>query len=78
MNLTQAADFLGISSRTLRLAVEQGEIEAEHPLAAGPWIFRRTMLETDAAARLVDRVHRREPTPAIPMADQATLDFAAT
>jgi DNA invertase Pin-like site-specific DNA recombinase len=78
MNLTQAADFLGISSRTLRLAVEQGEIEAEHPLAAGPWIFRRTMLETDAAARLVDRVHRREPTPAIPMADQATLDFSAT
>jgi hypothetical protein len=36
MNLTQAADFLGINSRTLRIAVEQGEIQAEHPLSLAP------------------------------------------
>jgi DNA invertase Pin-like site-specific DNA recombinase len=78
MNLTQGADFLGISSRTLRLAVEQGEIEAEHPLAVGPWIFRRSVLEAEASARMVERVHRRRPTPEIPTVDQATLDFSTT
>jgi hypothetical protein len=40
MNLTEAAKTLGVSPRTLRLAVERGEIEAEHPLDDGPWILR--------------------------------------
>jgi DNA invertase Pin-like site-specific DNA recombinase len=78
MNLTQAADFLSINSRTLRIAVEQGEIQAEHPLSAGPWIFRRSVLEANASARLVERVHRQRLTPAIPTADQTTLDFSTT
>jgi len=78
MNLTQAANFLGINSRTLRIAVEHGEIEAEHPLAVGPWIFRRSVLEANAAARLVARARRLEPIPAIPTADQAILDFSTT
>jgi hypothetical protein len=34
-NLTGAAAFLGISRRTLRLAIDRGEIEAEHPLPDG-------------------------------------------
>ena len=59
MNLTEAAHRLGISARTLRLAVERGEIEAEHPLADGPWVFHRHVLETEAAATLVARVRRR-------------------
>src|SRR5438034_8554616 len=58
MNLTQAAQLLGISSTTLRLAVEKGEIEAAHPLADGPWIFSRTALETEAAQKLVNRAQR--------------------
>ena len=58
MNLTQAAQLLGISSTTLRLAVEKGEIEAAHPLADGPWIFSRTALETEAAQKLVKRAQR--------------------
>ena len=78
MTLTQAADCLGISGRTLRVAVERGEIEAEHPLAAGPWVLHRTVLETEAAARLVERVRRREPTTAIRPFDQASLDYSAT
>jgi hypothetical protein len=78
MNLTQAADLLGISSRTLRIAAEQGEVEAEHPLAAGPWVFRRSALEGAALVNLVARVRGRQPTPAIPTADQASLDFSAT
>ena len=78
MNLTQAVDFLGINSRTLRIAVEQGEIQAEHPVSAGSWIFRRSVLEANASARLVERVHRQRLTPAIPTADQTTLDFSTT
>jgi hypothetical protein len=66
MNLTEAAQVLGISPRTLRLAVERGEIEVNHPLADGPWVFKRTVLETSAAATLVARVRRHGPEGAIP------------
>jgi DNA invertase Pin-like site-specific DNA recombinase len=58
MNLTKAAHFLGLSSTTLRAAVDRGEIEAEHPVPHGPWIFSRKALETDAAKELVRRVQR--------------------
>jgi hypothetical protein len=56
MNLTEAASRLGISPRTLRLAVERGEIEAAHPLADGPWMFQRSVLETPSAAAVVAQV----------------------
>jgi len=64
MNLTRAAAVLGVSPKTLRLAAEQREIEALHPLGDGPWLFKRSALEADAAKRLVDRVRRRRMTPA--------------
>ena len=35
-NLTEAAAFLGIAPKSLRRAVERGEITALHPLAHGP------------------------------------------
>ena len=75
MNLTEAAHVLGISARTLRLAVERGEIEAAHPLPDGPWVFNRCILATEAAATLVARVRRRTREVAIPSAQQATLGF---
>ena len=78
MNLTQAAEFLDISPRTLRLAVERGEIKADHPLNDGPWVFNRQALESDAAIQLVDRVQRRCELPAKPAADQASLDISTT
>jgi len=56
MNLTNAAQSLGISSITLRRAVERTEIVGEHPLADGPWIFSRTTLEPTAAETLISRV----------------------
>lgn len=34
-NLTGAAAFLGISQRTLRLAIDRGKIDAQHPLPDG-------------------------------------------
>src|ERR1700730_16121014 len=56
MTLTEAARVLGISPRTLRIAVERGEIEAVHPLPDGPWVFQRSVLNTPAAAALIARV----------------------
>ena len=76
MNLTEAARVLGISPRTLRIAVERGEIEADHPLPDGPWVFQRNVLETSAAATLIDRVRRRTQQAAIPNSQQRTLNFS--
>jgi hypothetical protein len=53
MTLTRAAAALGVSAKTLRRAAELGEVE--HPLADGPWIFKRTALETDSARHLAQR-----------------------
>ena len=78
MNLTDAADVLGVSGRTLRLAVERGEIEAEHPLADGPWVFSRRALETEAAAKFVARVRWTKREPAIPTSQQGKLVFSTT
>ena len=64
MNLTRAAAVLGVSPKTLRLAAEQRQIEAEHPLEEGPWLFMRSTLQSEAAKCLVDRVRSRRATPA--------------
>jgi hypothetical protein len=64
MNLTRAAAVLGVSPKTLRLAAEQRQIKAEHPLEDGPWLFMRSTLQSEAAKRLVDRVRSRQSTPA--------------
>jgi len=77
LNLTEAAALVGLSPRTLRLAVERGEVTAEHPLPEGPWIFTRSALETDAARALVQRV-QQGTTPAVPSAGQGTFAFSST
>jgi DNA invertase Pin-like site-specific DNA recombinase len=74
LNLTEAADFLGVSARTLRLAVERGELAAEHPLADGPWIFNRDALQTNAGAELAARARARNRVPAIPEDQQSLFD----
>jgi hypothetical protein len=78
MNLKEAARVLGISPRTLRLAVERHEIDAAHPLPDGPWVFQRPALETPAAAALVARVRDRNRQPAIPTSQQRALVFSGT
>ena len=78
MNLTKAANLLGVSARTLRLAVERGEIEAEHPLDDGPWIFNRRAIETEATAHFLARVRGSNRNPAIPTSKQSTLRFSTT
>ena len=78
MNLTEAAKFLGISSRTLRLAAEHGDIVGEHPLADGPWIFNRRELESEAGARVVQRAQNHKGAPAVPAAGQEIFEFSGT
>jgi hypothetical protein len=39
MNLSQAARLVGVTNRTLRLAIERGEVLAERPIPCGPWIL---------------------------------------
>jgi DNA invertase Pin-like site-specific DNA recombinase len=63
MNLTDAATFLGVAANTLRLAVEQGRVPGEHPLADGPWVFRRADLESESARQVVERARRQAGTP---------------
>jgi hypothetical protein len=75
MNLTQAARVLNVNPRTLRLAVERGQIEARHPLPDGPWVINRGALKTSAA---VDLVQRGKRTVAIPNDEKETFDFATT
>jgi hypothetical protein len=77
LTLTEAATQLGVSGITLRLAIERGEIEAVHPLTAGPWILNRRALDTVAAAQLVERSTRKRP-PALASQDQAFLDLSIT
>ncbi len=76
VNLTEAAAFLKLSPRTLRLAAEREEIPGDHPLDDGPWIFQRKDLESHAAQQLVQRTHNRRKDPAIPAAEQRSLDFS--
>ena len=64
MNLTRAAAVLGVSPKTLRVAAEQREIEALHPLEDGPWLFKKSTLQAEVAKRLVDRVRSRRTNPA--------------
>jgi DNA invertase Pin-like site-specific DNA recombinase len=78
LNLTEAAASLGVSGRTLRLAVERREIEAEHPLPDGPWVINQHALETDAAVRFVERVRRINRDPAIPTSQQNSFGFSTT
>ncbi len=78
MNLTESARFLGVGPITLRLAVERGEIEGEHPLSDGPWVINRRALESEASAKLVERVRRRRGIPALPTIHQQKLDFSST
>ena len=78
LNLTESAKLLGISWKTLRLAVDRGEIRGEHPLSDGPWVFNRRDLETKAARAVVARVKERNGDPAGPHPAQRKLPFSST
>lgn len=78
LNLSDAARLLHVSSKTLRLAAEAGEIAGTHPLPDGPWIFSRDRLATSTAQAIIQRARRspRYPTGSHP--DQKSLFPSAT
>jgi DNA invertase Pin-like site-specific DNA recombinase len=76
LTLSQAAGYLGVSPRTLRVEVECGGLQGEHPLGNGPWIFERRSLQTDSAKAFVDRVQRYNKRGTVPAPGQRTLDFS--
>ena len=78
LNLTEAARLIGVSARTLRLAAERGELEAEHPLPDGPWIFNRNALNGEASTALVTRARARHRRATIPAEEQRVLDLSMT
>jgi hypothetical protein len=73
LNLSQAAALVGVAPRTLRLAAERGEIDAMHPVADGPWMFRRADLDGDPGQSLVQRVRSAPQHPALPSPAQQSL-----
>jgi hypothetical protein len=77
-NQTQAAAFLGISAGALRLAVSRGDIDAQHPLPDGPWVFNRRALQSPAAYELVRRIKAGQRDPTARNEDQNTFEFSGT
>ena len=77
MNLSKAAARLGISAKILRIAAERGHIDAVHPLGEGPWLCNRSVLDTEEAQRLVERVRERQ-TPAGHLVRQPALFKSTT
>ena len=78
INLTDAAALLDISPRTLRLAIDRGEIPADHPFADGPWVISRDTLERKAAQTLKQRVRSGQRRPAIRHSEQHECLFTTT
>jgi hypothetical protein len=78
VNLTQAAHILNLSPKTLRLAVERGEIEARRSLPDGPWVINRCALQTQAAAHLIQRVTCGKQAAAISDDKQENPQFSST
>lgn len=79
LTLTEASAFLGVSSRTLRIAAELGRIPGQHPLSNGPWVFQRSDLQSTEAQQFVEYAHRpNRRTPAVPHPQQQNLNFSGT
>jgi hypothetical protein len=76
LNLSQAARLVGVANRTLRLAIERGDVAAERPIASGPWVLNKQTLQSEVAARFLERVRLGKSHPTVPPSAQATLDLS--
>jgi hypothetical protein len=77
LNLSQAARLADVTNRTLRLAIERGEIAAERPIQLGPWIVKKEELQSEAAKRFLARVLSKSD-PTVPISNQTLLDLSIT
>ncbi len=78
INLSDAAALLDISPRTLRLAIDRGEIPADHPFADGPWVISRHILEAKAAQTLKQRARTGPRKPTVLLFEQHQYLFSTT
>ena len=78
MKLTEAAHYVGVTSKTLRLAIDRGTVEALHPLAKGPWILKRVTLEDSQIRAYFNQCGQHRQTPTIPLSGQLDLGISAT
>lgn len=78
MNLSQAARYIGVTPKTLRIAAEAGEIDGNHPLPEGPWISSRAELDGSAAHQLAKRARQNPKYPTGSHPDQQSLFSSIT
>jgi DNA invertase Pin-like site-specific DNA recombinase len=78
MNLTDAATLLDVSPRTLRLAIDRGDISADHPFADGPWVISRDVLQGESARALKRRIGLGSRRPAVLDSEQHEGLFSNT
>ena len=78
MNLTDAAALLDISPKTLRLAIDRGDLAADHPFADGPWVISRDVLQSEAAQALKRRIGAGSRRPAVLDSEQHEDLFSTT
>jgi DNA invertase Pin-like site-specific DNA recombinase len=78
LNLSHAARSVGVSNRTLRVAIERGYIAAERPIACGPWVLNMQALESEASKSFLKRVRIGKVHPKVPSPSQAVLDLSIT
>ena len=78
VNLTDAAAYLEISPRTLRLAIDRGQIPADHPFADGPWVISREILDGEAAKKLKSLTLTRPHKAAVLLSEAHLNLFSST
>lgn len=78
MKLTEAAHYVGVTSKTLRLAIDRGTVEALHPLAKGPWILKRETLDDLQIRAYFNQCGQHRQTPTRPLSGQLDLGISAT
>jgi DNA invertase Pin-like site-specific DNA recombinase len=78
MNLTDAAALLDISPKTLRLAIDRGDLSADHPFADGPWVISRDVLQSEAGQALKRRIGAGSRRPAVLDSEQHEDLFSTT
>jgi len=66
MNLTEAATYLGVSSKTIRRAAERDEVKAMRPLNDGPWVFNRADLDDPTFREIASPLMLRCQRPIFP------------
>jgi len=77
LNLSQAARLAGVTNRTLRLAIDRGDVSAERPIPSGPWVLNKQALQSEVATRCLEKALGKS-YPTVPNSSQTLLDLSTT